>query len=308
MLQYYFLITHHLRKFYKKNSWTKLKYGKLLFRLFIINFSAAFISQTFVAAIMIFPYRIMTFEEASFPILLIYVFNTTVILWLWSLIYFGVHHFENYKNEEVEKWKLKSSLKDAELIALKSQINPHFLFNSLNNIKALIYEDPGKAGEMISAISDLLRYSIQMNEQRLVKLSDELEIVKDYLALESIHFEDRLNYEIIENGLSSNILVPPMSVQHLVENAIKHGISQSTSGGKISVSFLFDEEQYLIKVVNTGQLVVNGNSTSVGLKTNKERLKILFGDKSDLQLAQINDKEIEATIKIPKDGTQQLRQ
>ena len=119
---------------------------------------------------------------------------------------------------------MKTSVKEAQLLALKSQVNPHFIFNSLNNIRSLVVENPEKAREMITHLSALLRYSIQFNNEERVTLEEEIVIVNNYLNLESIQLEDRLTYKIdVDEGVN-NLLIPPMSIQMLTENAIKHGI------------------------------------------------------------------------------------
>ena len=134
------------------------------------------------------------------------IFPMSIIILLWLLIYFGVHTFFHFKESEIEKWKLDAALKDAELIALKSQINPHFIFNSLNNIRSLVIEDPEKSRDMITHLSDLLRYSIQFNNQEKVTLEKEMDVTdnknhylicfvdsvrpsKDILALQALQKE-----------------------------------------------------------------------------------------------------------------------
>lgn len=225
-------------------------------------------------------------------------FNTAVILFLWSLLYFGFHFFKTYKQSEIEKWKLEASAKEAELLALKSQINPHFIFNSLNNIRSLVIEDPDKARNMITHLSDLLRYSIQINNQEKVTLEKELEVVRDYLQLESIQFEERLkfSFEIEENTL--HFQIPPMVVQILVENAIKHGIADLPEGGEILIKACLEDNQLKLEVINTGQLQEKTQGTGVGLKNASQRLQLLFKTVENIKLKKLDNNKVSAGFSI----------
>ena len=138
------------------------------------------------------------------------------------------------KNQEgkLDKIRLESLVKELELKTIKSHINPHFIFNALNSIRALVDENPERARTAITELSNILRSSMQAEKIEMAPLERELNIVKDYLELEHIRFEDRLmvEYDIDEDTLDQEI--PPMMLQTLVENAIKHGISKQISGAR----------------------------------------------------------------------------
>ena len=119
---------------------------------------------------------------------------------------------------------------EIELNNLKSQLNPHFIFNALNSIRALVDENPSKSKQAINQLSNILRNSLASDKKGLTKFEDELKIVKDYLGLESIRFEERLKTEFDIHPDSQKFLVPPLMIQTLVENGIKHGISKLTAG------------------------------------------------------------------------------
>ena len=190
-------------------------------------------------------------------------------------------------------------MKNAELLALKSQINPHFIFNSLNNIRSLVIENPERSRDMITHLSGLLRYSIQFNNFEKVSLENELEIVQNYLNLESIQFEDRLQYKLEIKPETLALQIPPMAIQLLVENAIKHGISNLPEGGLINIKSSVVEDTLVVEVINTGQLGSSSEGTGIGLKNASERLKLLFGKLSDLKIRNLDDNYVSARFTIP---------
>lgn len=222
----------------------------------------------------------------------------------WSALYFAYQYLQRTREMEIEKWKLSASVKDAELSALKAQINPHFIFNSLNNIRSLVIEDSERARDSITHLSDLLRFSIQFDQFEKVSLDKELAVVKDYLNLEAIQLEERLAYEIRTDQGTKEIQVPPMVVQTLVENAIKHSINDLPNGGQIIVETKLDHEFLSLLVMNTGQLKTKRSSSNrrgIGINNSKERLRLLYGEKASLHVENMNENMVCATVKIPLD-------
>lgn len=219
----------------------------------------------------------------------------------WSALYFAYQFLQKNRQVEIEKWKLQASFKDAELSALKSQINPHFIFNSLNNIRSLVAEDGEKARDSITHLSDLLRFSIQFDQYEKVSLEKEMEVVKDYLELESIQLEERLDYsfDIVRDSRELNL--PPMIVQTLVENAIKHSINELPNGGKVIVESQLSNDYLKIFVKNSGQLKNDepGKRKGIGIKNSRERLRLLYGEKASLSVENMNEEMVCATIRIP---------
>jgi LytS/YehU family sensor histidine kinase len=206
------------------------------------------------------------------------------------------------RKTEVQKVKLESLVKELELKTIKSHINPHFIFNALNSIRALVDENPDRARTAITELSNILRSSMQTEKMELAPLEKELSIVKDYLALEHIRFEDRLKieYDIDEDTL--NQPVPPMMLQTLVENAIKHGISKQKEGGIVRIISDFTDNHHELIVQNTGRL--NGAAEDVvdgfGIMSTRNRLKILFGSKASFEIRDIEGNEmVEAIVKLP---------
>lgn len=145
---------------------------------------------------------------------------------IWVLAY-HLYHYSRLEIETVkENARLLMMIKEAQLNNLSAQLNPHFFFNSLNNIKFLVLENPSSARRAIDLLSELLRNSLNSNVGRLISLNDEIDLVRDYLELEKIRFEERLQIQIEINAAASQYSILPLSIQTLVENAIKHGIER----------------------------------------------------------------------------------
>ncbi|SNR13946.1 sensor histidine kinase [Tenacibaculum jejuense] len=224
--------------------------------------------------------------------------NIFLFILFWALFYISIKTIVNSEKRRVEYLKLQSSLKDSQLNTLKGQINPHFMFNSLNNIRGLMLEDVEKARDMITRLSELLRYSLSKSSDSTIKVKDELEMVHNYIELSYIQFEDRLTY--IEN-LDQDLLnqeIPPMIIQMLIENAIKHGISQQKKGGVVQLDISEEDKNLCIKVANTGQIEKGKSSTKIGLKNISDRLQILYGNNASFNLNETEDQVI-AHIKLP---------
>lgn len=227
------------------------------------------------------------------------VLSLTVIFILWSLIYFGFHFFDNYKQTEIQNLKLEASSKEIELNKLKSQLNPHFMFNSMNSIRALVDENPQKAKIAITQLSNILRNTLMMHKNKFIRLEEEMVLVKDYLELEHIRFEERLCYsfEIDSDSLSQNI--PPMMIQTLVENGIKHGISKYPEGGEITIKSFKKNNETKIEIINTGQLHASQKSDSgFGIENTKDRLDYLFPNKASFEITNLDQKHVISTIII----------
>src|SRR5260370_22302171 len=140
----------------------------------------------------------------------------------------------------------------ARFSSLESRVHPHFLFNTLNSISALIREDPGKAERTVQQLSALLRYSLDLNASRLAALRNEMRIVTDYLDIEKTRFGDRLKFSIDAPGALEDLELPPMAIQTLVENSIKHAVSRSRAGGEIRIAARTVEDRFLVEVSDNG--------------------------------------------------------
>lgn len=226
-------------------------------------------------------------------------FDSFFYLFIWNCIYYIYHYVQKSRRQQVDTLKLETLVKELELKTIKSHINPHFIFNALNSIRALIDENPLRARGAITELSNILRSSMQADKLETVPFERELNIVKDYLALEHIRFEDRLRieYDIDEDTLDQP--VPPMMLQTLVENAIKHGISKQLSGGMVKIisDFRFDHHELVVQ--NTGHLNGSYNADGFGLTSTQNRLHLLFGEKANFTIHEINGDTVEAKVILP---------
>jgi LytS/YehU family sensor histidine kinase len=217
----------------------------------------------------------------------------------WVLIYYFYHFIEKSQKQQFDTLQLEALIKELELKTIKAHINPHFIFNSLNSIRALIDENPQRARRAITELSNILRSSMQADKSETVSFEKELNIVKDYLALENMRFEDRLRvvYEIDEDTLDQQ--VPPMMLQTLVENAIKHGISKQITGGTIKIVSDFRDHHHELAVENTGNLNGGINSEGFGLSSTQNRLGLLYGARASFEIRQMTPSIVQAKVLIP---------
>ena len=225
------------------------------------------------------------------------IFNFILIA-LWLLIYMVWHYLIRNQKDLVDRLSLEKTVKELELQTIKSHINPHFIFNSLNSIRALVEENPSRARTAITELSNILRSSLQVEKMETVTLQKEMNIVKDYLALEQMRFEERLKVilEIDEDTLDQP--VPPMMLQTLAENAIKHGISKQINGGVVKIVSRFNNNNFELIVQNTGNLEED-TPEGFGLKSTRDRLKILFGRNAAFTIKEIEANMVEAKIQMP---------
>jgi len=225
-------------------------------------------------------------------------FESPLIL-VWVSIYYVWHYVELGTKSEIQKVRLESLVKELELKTIKSHINPHFIFNALNSIRALVDENPERARTAITELSNILRSSMLAEKLETVPFEKELNIVKDYLALEHIRFEDRLQvaYDIDEDTLDQP--VPPMMLQTLVENAIKHGIGKQKCGGLIRIISDFKDNHHELIVQNTGQMNGNASNDGFGINSTHNRLKLLFGAQATFSIRDLDDSMVEAKVIMP---------
>lgn len=203
---------------------------------------------------------------------------------IWLTIYLAVHEFRRRRAAEVHALRLELVAQEAQLRGLRAQLNPHFLFNCLNGLRELIVEDPRRAQTMVTQLSGLLRYALESDQIEQVPLENEIRAVKDYLALEAIRFEERLRIEWDIAPESAKVPVPPMVLQTLVENALKHGISRLPEGGHISIKSTVRDSRLQLEVVNSGELSEQPSNNGIGLKNARSRLQLLYGDQATIVL------------------------
>ncbi len=287
------LITHYVRIYLSRWGWKELGWRRLIPRILLM---ALAMSAVWTAVGYSVDFGLLGIERPSkYPLWLLMtssLVNGAIMMVGWLCLYFFYHLFERLNRLQIEQLQLAATAKEAELRALKSQVNPHFLFNSLNSLRALIDEDAPRAREAVTRLANMLRYSLQSGQQETVPFDDEIRIVEDYLALEHIRHEHRLRvrWEIANEVRLLN--VPPMLLQTLVENAVKYGISTRREGGELVITARLKGAALNISVTNPGDLSAPaspaaaraGSSTGVGLRNASERLKLLFGERATLTL------------------------
>ncbi len=296
-------VTHVYRLIIKRLSWLDLPLGQLVpriifsvlvmgFILFVVNIPLDYIT--------IPEFRNTIDKKGGLPISFIFLgfLNWIKHVLLWSLIYHVFQYFERSKNNEIEKMKLEASVREFESKMLRAQLNPHFMFNALNSIRALVLENPEKAQVSVTRLSNLLRNCLVADRQKTVSLGEELKTVQDYLSLEKIRYEDRLSVETTVSPDTLNVQVPPMMVQTLVENAVKHGISKPLKGGFISIDAKLDKNFLNLAIRNTGVLE-NLSSGGFGLLNTTQRLSLIYGDMASFEIRQESDEVVCAKVKLP---------
>ena len=301
--------THALRAVARRLGWLDLEVGAVAVRMGAASVVTAVVMAVVVQAGYAVAVRsgwVPAPEGASaMSVLLGTTVNWTALILLWSLLYTGVHGVRRWRraerdraHAEAERWRLEAVARQAELRALQAQVNPHFLFNSLNTVRALIAEDPDRARGAVTELADLLRYALATGRHETVSLADELEAVRRYLALERLRFESRLDARVEAEPGTLGARVPPMVVQTLVENAIKHGISQQAGGGAVRVVAVLEVDAVRVAVESPG--VLDGAERGgIGLANATERLRRLCGDRAALAVRQMDPSTVRAEVVVP---------
>lgn len=296
-------LTHIFRFYIIKRKWLKLPLKKIIPRIIFSSFILGAILYAIMFTVL---YNIgyININKIQAGSVIWGLFNLVGIILFWELIYFSFHFFENYKAVEVEALIWEAAVKDYELKTLKSQLNPHFIFNALNSIRALINENPESAQTAVTYLSNILRYSLKKGHIETVSLSDELLTVTDYLKLESIRFEERLKYKIEVSEASKQVEIPPMMIQTLVENGIKHGLSTREQGGEIHISTNLTNTHLIIEIRNTGNFKKEAlkKAKGFGINNTKHRLNLIYGEKAKFTIENETSDIVLAKIVIPIEG------
>jgi two-component system LytT family sensor kinase len=219
---------------------------------------------------------------------------------IYVVFFYAVNYYQGFKEKVRNEGKLKSLVKEAELHALKSQINPHFLFNSLNSISSLTMTDPGKAQEMVINLSQLMRYSLKHDQKEKVSFQQELDNNKLYLSIEKVRFGKKLNsiFAVEEKCLKAEI--PNMILQPLYENAIKYGVYEATETVDVITHARCNNELLEITISNTfDKDVLSKKGEGIGLRNIRDRLQLIYGNPHFLQIKNENN-EFTVTLTIPQ--------
>lgn len=292
---YFIATTHLLRALILKRGWLNFRLSFLIPRLLIATFILSWLNYGYLLGIEYFMGSISK-QDLMVLTMLINVLGYWLIYFIWTIFYFTFHYVERYN----KSLKAETAAREVELINLKAQLNPHFIFNALNSIRALVDENPRKSKESITQLSHILRNSLISDRKKLIPFMEELKTVMDYLALESIRYEERLvtNFDIDRN--SGRFMIPPLMLQTLVENGIKHGISNLKHGGEISIKTVVKRKQLYLQIRNTGQLLNDISLESgFGLSNTRKRLELIFGEAARFEIKNENKKTVLTSITVP---------
>ncbi len=219
---------------------------------------------------------------------------------IWSVIYFAYAYRDRSKSQELKNVKLEALKNEIELQNLRSQLNPHFMFNAMNSIRALVDENPKQAKQAITQLSSILRNALIHSKDKLVSLKEEMNIVEAYLSLEKIRYEERLKVNINIDKQHEQIKLPPLLLQTLVENGIKHGIAKRIKGGEITINSSLIENKLHLVITNSGTLALKKKSeTGVGIENTKKRLLLEYGNKAKFTLSEGKNETVITTLQIP---------
>jgi len=297
---FYLLSTHAFRYAIKEYGWFKLPIPRLIANSLLALLILSLLNTVAQVAINLVFGTLIVYEDLQPLVILANVFISFLHYSLWGLMYFLFHFLDNYNSA----LKYQAKINEIRLNHLRSQLNPHFIFNALNSVRALVDENPTKAKSAITQLSNILRYSLVMDNKRLISFEDEFNTVKDYLNLEKIRFEERLNinYDIDEEAFRYKI--PPMMLQTIVENGIKHGVSNLVKGGNIDLKCTIgSDEKLYISVKNSGQLKAHTpkkKSEGHGINNTVQRLKLIYGNKASFKIYNSGVDFVITEIKIPK--------
>jgi two-component system, LytTR family, sensor kinase len=228
-----------------------------------------------------------------------------VILFLWCTLYFGIKQWQQSLLERERLVRAESEAREARLSALRYQLNPHFLFNSLNAASTLVLQGkPTAATRMLAQIGELLRTTLDTDASAEIPLSQELAFVEQYLAIEQTRLGDRLRVTTAISQDTLDAIVPSMLLQPLIENAVRHGVAPLMEGGTITIESKNRGDLLLMTIKNSGpqtngNLSQNGISKGIGLSNTAERLKTLYGDHQRFSLQSQEKGGYEVTIEIP---------
>ncbi len=232
------------------------------------------------------------------------VMGSFYILLCWSGLYFGIKYYQQLQDQTEQTLKATAAAHQAQLKMLRYQLNPHFLFNTLNAISTLILDGANDtANKAVTRLSDFLRYTLDNDPMSRVTLGSELGAIDLYLEIEKVRFGDRLTIEKSIEPAAQNALVPSLILQPLIENAIKYAISPKEEGGTLTISARVQRDTLVLQLADTGPGLGNGDKTQkscgVGLKNTRERLQQLYGEKQAFTLAPNEPTGLRITINIP---------
>ena len=218
-------------------------------------------------------------------------------------VYYVIRYFQGLQKEEKEKSELALKNKEMQISLLKSQINPHFLFNTLNSISTLIHSSKDQARKVITQLSDIFRYALDSHTGKMVKLAEEVDFIENYIRIQQVRFGDRLYFQKHIDDTCLGLSIPPMILQPLVENAVKYGIGPKDEGGTINLIVKHLTGAVYFEVTDDGlgihaKKVMDGSAGGVGMTNTDLRLKSYYGPEATLKV-RASEKGYSVSFSIP---------
>jgi two-component system, LytTR family, sensor kinase len=246
---------------------------------------------------------LQSFNSTDWFSLVSYWVWSSFVLFMWCSLYFSIKQWQQSAEEKQRLLRAETEVRDARLLALRYQLNPHFLFNSLNAVSTLILDgNDSAATEMLAQIGDLLRTSLDSEVKTEAALSQEIEFTEKYLAIEQTRLGERLKFHLNIPLETRDALVPSMLLQPLVENAVRHGVTPLVEGGWIEISSALQSDRLQIVVGNSGRRgegEQKKNKNGIGLGNTAERLKTLYGANHKLLLEWLESGGCQVTVELP---------
>lgn len=209
-------------------------------------------------------------------------------------------YYDRVQREQLNAAKLESELQSVQMEVLRNQLQPHFLFNTLNLISSTMYRDVDKADSIVTRLGDLLRYSLATEHQPYVTLKEEMHVMASYLEIATLRFGDRLSTQVNIAPETESIMIPAMLLQPLLENAVKYGIEPSDEPGEVCLKSEIHDQQLVVAITNPWhQRRAQQESFGVGLKNTKNRLSLLYGELATVDLENHNNQSVTLTIRLP---------
>jgi hypothetical protein len=294
-----FLGTHLLRARLRAGRWIEMRPLRLVSRLFVAALLVGAL-QTVALDGTLWLQGVFSSAApgASQGIVLATFFSSALLIGFWLAIYFVVLSVRRRRSAEVDILRSQILVRESQLRSLQQQLNPHFLFNCLNSLRGMIDEDPRRAQEMVSELAGLLRAALRSDHCTTIPLADELTAVDAYLRLESVRLEERLRVHREVNPAAAMAAIPPLLLQGLVENAVRHGIAPLRDGGDLTLRIALAGGRLQICVTNSGALR-EANEAGIGLANARARLHLLYGDRAHLDLRESPAGFVQATLDMP---------
>jgi len=302
------------RNFHRKN-WVELPFTTLAIKVTIPVFVLGFLVAVIMWGVVLpfYLYDVLAYISYRYPEMKggVYLLNNFLRSWFQSMFhiaawfgaYLAITTSRRINETQIANLKLQAVLKETQLSHLSNQLNPHFLFNALNNIRFMVNEDAAQAQSMLVSLSDVLRYSLQSGSEEKVALAEEVELIDKYSELMKAQFEDRMQFDMAIPQEFLNQSVPPMVLQIMLENALKHGLERLPEGGNISLSAHEENKSLVIRMCNDipTSAQASPSNMGIGLKNIRQRLSLIYGSLSTIE-TNIVDKQFRVEMRLPIDN------